>query len=410
MLGKGALIIVFGFIMSFSSFQIRMSKNVLATSDNFNNNYIATVIHQNSLTAMNLAVNKVWDLKINSDVFTMVANSCSSRSEISTIGLDTVKVKVKSWGHIYSDEQDDAILLADSITAYFTNSTPISKYFWFTDDEQGVYWITGDSVWGPVHTNGTIKTSGSPVFHNKVTAQMGIDPSPLSSTAEFLGGWEIGVANEIPTDMSYITDQANLDNGAAPVNTKCKYDLPVTFDFQSDGSAIRTVQGNPPDTVMISALTPNGAISSTADIRVKGTFNGELTMYTSGNIWIDDDLVYADDPLTNPSSDDVLGLVANNNVYVTDNAANNADCNIQACMMAVQGSFTAEHYSSRPISGNLNMTGSIVQKIRGPVGTFSYGSIVSGFSKRYKFDSRLSTISPPNYPFVKSLSLVSWWE
>jgi hypothetical protein len=410
MLGKGALLIVFGFVLAFSSLQVRMSRNVLATSDNFNSNYMAVLIHQTSLSVMNLAVNKVWDQHINSDLFWVVANTCSARGEISPAGVDTVRVKVKSWAYLFDQELNNNKLFADSIIAYFANNMPISKYFWFTENENGVYWITGDSIWGPVHTNGVLKTSGSPVFFDKVTAQLGMSPCPPDGSAQFLGGWEIGLANDIPTDMTFLINAANTANAAAPINSKCLYNLPVTFDFQADGSVIRTVQGNPTDTVMVADIAPNGAIYSTAEVRVKGTFHGETTILTTSTIWIDDDLVYADNPLTNPNSTDLLGLVAKNNIYITENTVNNCDVHIQACVMSIDGSFTAQNYSTRPVSGLLYMTGSIVQKYRGPVGTFNSGGIMTGFSKRYRFDSRLSKISPPNYPFLKSLSLVSWWE
>jgi len=387
-----------------------MSSNVLATSTNVTDQYLSTMVYQTSVSSMNIAINKVWVNNINSDTFLVEMNSCSCLTKISPVGLDTIMIKVKSWGYLFDDELNGKFKYSDSIVAYFANNIPISKYFWFTDDEQGVYWITGDSVWGPVHTNGVINTSGSPVFHDKVTAQLGISPDPLSSAAQFNGGWEIGVINDIPTNMSYITDAAILGNAGAATNTKCIYDLAVSFDFQADGSVIRTVQGNPPDTVIFSDIAPTQAITSTADIRVKGTFNGQATLYTTANIWVDDDLVYADDPISNPNSDDLLGLIANNNIYITDNAANNNNVNLQACMMAVNGSFTAENYSTRPLSGQLNTTGSIVQKLRGPVGTFSGGSITTGFQKHYRFDSRLGSLSPPNYPYIKSLSLVTWWE
>lgn len=410
MLGKGALLTVFGFILAFSNFQVNMSRNVMSTSDNFNNEYMEVLIHQTSMSVMNLAVNKIWDQHVNSETFRVVANSCSSLSEISPIGPDTVRVKVKSWGYLFDQEMNSEKLYADSIIAYFSNNMPISQYFWFTTDENGVYWVTGDSIWGPVHTNGTLITSGSPTFFSKVTAKLGMSPCPPAGSANFYGGWEIGVSNDIPTDMSHLFNAANMGNGGAPVNTYCLYDLPVTFDFQPDGSVIRTVQGNPTDTVMVASIAPTGAIYSTAEVRVKGTFKGQTTIMTTTNMWIDDDLVYADNPLINPNSGDLLGLVATNNIYVTDNAANNSDVYIQACVMAITGSFTAQNYSTRPVAGKLNMTGSIVQKKRGAVGTFNYSGIMTGFSKRYRFDSRLSNISPPNYPFVKSLSLVSWWE
>ncbi len=413
MVGKGALLVVFGFIMAFAIFQVKMSSNVLATSDNFSSNYMETLIHETALTAMNLAVNKVWNTSVNNDTFSFRANHCSARVEISKPGLDTVKVKVKAWGNAYDKIHQQFMTRADSISAYFSYNMPISEYFWFTNNEGTVYWITGDTIWGPLHTNSKILTSGSPVFYGKVTAFKGIDPSPLkkSNKAKFYGGWEVGIKNTIPTDMTYLKDAANTGNAGAPKNEKCIYDKNVTFDFQADGSVIRTVQGSPTDTVKIKDIAPTGAIYSSKDVRVKGVFNGALTIYSEDDVYIDDDLVYADNPLTNPNSNDILGLVAKDDIWVTDNYANRHDCNIQACVMAMNGSFGAENYASRPVSGVLSMTGSIVQNDRGPVGTFyGSGTIASGFSKRYRFDPRLSSLSPPNYPFLKSLHLVAWWE
>lgn len=413
MVGKGALLVVFGFILAFATFQVKMSSNVLATSDNFTNNYMETLIHETALSAMNLAVNKVWDKGVQNDTFMVRANHCSARVEIRKPGLDTVRVKVVTWGQSFDKDKYLFVSKADSISAYFAYNMPISKYFWFTNMEGNVYWITGDTVYGPVHTNTVIKTWGSPVFYGKVTAKSGITPNPMKkkNKAKFYGGWEVGIENEIPTDMSHIVNAAIAGNGGAPKNDKCLYDKKVTFDFQSDGSVIRTVSGDPPDTVKVADIAPTGAIYSTEEIRVKGTFNGDATIYSTKNIYIDDDLVYADDPLINENSDDILGLVAKNDVLITDNAANNSDCNIQACIMAVDGHYGAENYATRPVSGILRLTGSIAQNHRGPVGTFSWGTgLKSGFSKRYYFDSRLSSMSPKNYPYIKSLRLVAWWE
>ena len=102
--------------------------------------------------------------------FWVILNKCSCYTEISPLGLDSIEVRVRSWSYLYDQQLQTRYKLQDSIRAIFTNNTPISKYFWFTDDEQGIYWITGDSVWGPIHTNGVIKINGSPVFMDKVTA------------------------------------------------------------------------------------------------------------------------------------------------------------------------------------------------------------------------------------------------
>ncbi len=418
MLGKGSLLIVLAFSLAFSLYQMKISRAVLSTSDNFNRNYIETAVHESALSATNLAVNKVWDQKINSDTFQVVVNQCTSMVNIYPVGTDTIKVKTKAWGYIFDPETDavnnQPLKLADSVTAYFSYNMPISQYFWFTSNENGVYWISGDTVWGPVHTNTVLNTNGDPVFYGKVTAGKGIAPNPIShgNRAKFYGGWEVGIKVEIPTDMSPLIAAAIAGNGGAAPNEKCIYNQTTTFDFQSDGSIIRTVGTDPPDTVAsLSGIAPTGVIYCSQNVHVKGVFNGQATIYSEGNVYIENDIVYADDPLTNPNSDDLLGLVAANDVIVSDNYANNHDLNVQACVLAVNGSFMAQNYSSRPISGVLRFTGSIVQDNRGPVGQFGWGgSIIHGYSKRYRFDDRLSTMSPPHFPYVQYLRLVSWWE
>jgi hypothetical protein len=415
MLGKGAILTVFGFILAFSVYQVKMSENVMATSDNFTNNYMGTLVHETSLSAMNIAINQVWDTGIDSADFMMRANHCSSNVKISKVGSDTVKVKVKSWGTMFDVEEKQYVTVADSISAYFSFSIPVSKYFWFTNMEGNVYWITGDTVWGPVHTNTIIKTWGSPVFYGKVTAKAGITPNPMTkkNKAKYYGGWEVGIDQSVPTDMTHLIDAAKTGNGGSfiPANTKCYYDQLTHFEFLSNGDVIRTVGANPPDTVKLTDIAPTGVIYSKEEVRVKGVMNGKLTVYTDKDIFIDDDLVYADDPNANPNSDDILGLVAENDIMVTDNAANNADCNVQAAVMAVTGHWGAENYATRPPSGLLNFTGSIVQNQRGPVGTFSWGTgLKSGFLKRYHFDPRLSSMAAPYYPTLNAMRLVSWWE
>jgi len=416
MFGKGALIVVFGFILSFSVYQLKLNEAILSTSENFVFYYSKTKVHEAALSGMNIGINKVWAESITSANFTIEDNGCCSQVTIYENGLDTVMLKVKSWVHTFVEEyynqHHTLYKLQDSVLAVFSYNQPISRYFWYTNYEGNVYWVSADTVWGPVHTNQILQTSGSPVFYGKVTAYRGISPNPTSRSnhAKYYGGWEIGIKVDIPTDMSHLLQAATTGNGSAPINTKCMYNQITTFEFVLDGSVIRTVGIDSADTVLISEIAPTNVIYSTEDVRVKGFLNGQLTIYSEKNIWIDDDLLYAQNPLTNPNSQNYLGLVGENNVYITDNAVNNDDVYIQACIMAVEGSFAAENYRTRPISGVLDVTGSIVQKNRGAVGTFGWWGIISGFSKRYRFDSRLASESPPSYPYVRSLSLVSWWE
>ena len=416
--GKASIIVIIGFMSVLSLYQLNLSKKINSAYDSFDQSYMKAIIHESALTAMNFGVNRLWQTETCPDSFNIYASGCTSKVNIVSLGLDSIKVLVKTRGYMFDEvhyaQTNQLLLVEDSLYSYFCFNTPASRFFWFTNTEGSVYWITGDTVWGPLHTNNYLNTSGYPVFYGKVTARRGISPSPTSSSnhAKYYGGWEVGINSSVPTNMTTLVNAAMAAHGSNPVNTMCYYNQNISLNFQSNGDVIRTVGSNPPDTVSISTIAPTGAIYCTQQVRVKGVFNGQLTIYSLGNLWIDDDIVYADNPQTNPNSDDLLGLVSNQNIIITDNTANNSSVVINATVMAVNGSFYAQNYSSRPVAGTLTMLGGIIQNTRGAVGTFSSytGNIISGFSKRYYFDNRLRSMSPPYYPFVRYLKLVAWWE
>lgn len=422
MFGKGALIYVAGFSLVFAIYTARLSDLTTKASDNFNQYFVENTVHEAAQTAMNFAVNKVWDTSTTADSFYIYDNSCTTFVSISEPNLDTVLVRVNTHSRVFDPEyyvsKGVTKPVEDSIFAYFSYDIPASRYFWFTNTENGVYWIAGDTVWGPIHSNGVLKTNGDPVFYGKVTAHTGINPPPTShgSDAHFYGGYEIGVDVELPTDMTPMETAALSGNGGAPGsggadwNEKSMYNEEVWFEFLSDGDVIRTIPSiGVLDTVTLTDIAPTGVIQCTENVHVKGELNGQVSIHTDHTIIIENDITYADDPLTNPNSDDILGLVADEDCLIADNPANWADVEIQATIMVPNGSFGAENFSTRPVSGVLYLTGSVVQDSRGPVGTFTH-SVTHGFSKRYYYDPRLQSMAAPYYPTIRELHLVSWWE
>jgi hypothetical protein len=418
MFGKGALLVTLSFAISFSIYQLKMSRAVVNAADNFVQQYANERLYHAKISALDMGIAKMWNENFLSGSFNVVMNQCSTQVSVVSVGLDTLKLKVRAWTYVF-DEHEYArssknLMLRDSVIAFFKYKTPVSRFFWFTENEGLVHWITGDTVWGPLHTNGLLRMSGSPTFFGKVTAKQGITPMPTdpSNLANFLGGWEIGNNNVVDTDMSSIITAATIGNGAAPTNTKSIYNEVTTFEFIPPDNIVRTVGNNPPDTVTLASIAPTGVIYSTKDVHLKGILDGRLSIYTTENIIIEDDIKYADDPQTNPSSNDMLGLIAGKNVIIADNPANNDNVIVQASIMAMNGSFMAENYENRPVSGQLNLLGSVYQKDRGAVGTFNWGSntLRSGFQKNYRFDDRLGSQSPPYYPYVRNIELLAWWE
>jgi cytoskeletal protein CcmA (bactofilin family) len=280
-----------------------------------------------------------------------------------------------------------------------------------------IFWITGDTVWGRIHSNGNLHVNGRPVFMEKATTSKSFDPKVGVGTnkAIFKQGYETGVAEiTLPNDIS------ELMNASVAGGRRYTSEIWVTLNpgtsGDGDGKAyIRTsATGSIVDSISLNdAASFNGALTSTGRVHVQGTVDGKLTIGSQTNVVVENDILYEQNPMTG-TSNDLLGLVANTNVVIADNAANNGNCTIDACIFARSGSFIAENYNTRPVAGELRLLGSIVQDTRGAVGTFSGSTLKSGFSKRYRYDTRLNDPSfrPPYYPgfYVKTLAITDWWE
>lgn len=163
-----------------------------------------------------------------------------------------------------------------------------------------------------------------------------------------------------------------------------------------------------------------GVIYVPGSVGVSGTVRGRITLYATGTIVILDDIRYASDPVGGVCND-ILGLLAGEDVVVADNAVltpqrvkwsgtdviknvdDTKDLYLHAVVMALNTSFTVEDYSSGPDNVNdcegtnngrgcLYLTGGLIQKERGPVGLLGG----EGYTKRYSYD-RCAIVTPPPY-------------
>jgi len=274
---------------------------------------------------------------------------------------------------------------------YFTNSEYFRWWWWRIP----VWFVTGDFLGGPLQTNGHLNISGDPVFGGVVkTADDYINymhGGPPNDNPDFQQGIELG-ADPVPMpskalDLRTAAVQGGLHlNGATTIVLKDDGTMDVT------NSQKGWVSQNMP-------LPANKALFVTGgDLTVSGTLNGSLTMGTNRDIVIADNIVYHDDPRVNPDSQDSLGLIAERDIIVDKNAP--YDVEIDASLMALGDSFQVENWWVGPAKGTLTVYGGIIQKNRGPVGTFNPATNqkVSGYSKDYQYDSRLKDNPPPYYP------------
>lgn len=184
-----------------------------------------------------------------------------------------------------------------------------------------------------------------------------------------------------------------------------------------------------------SSWPTNGVVYCTGNITsLKGTVadntvasgqvtqRSALTIATDVNagkdVTITDNLVYKTRP--NKTLDDdasvnlaagTLGVVARN-IKVSSSAPRNLS--IDAVLMAggnntSSGSFYVENYDTKS-TGTLTLLGGVIQKARGPVGTFnpSTGTASSGYAKNYSYDPRLANYPPPFFPTTGTYERLSW--
>jgi hypothetical protein len=151
------------------------------------------------------------------------------------------------------------------------------------------------------------------------------------------------------------------------------------------------------------------------DVYISGILSGQLTVGTSDTIYITDSILYNDNPITNPDSTDMLSLVSQSNVYVSQSAPN--DVEIDAYIIAFD-SFGVDNYARIPAKDTLSLYGGITQNRRGGVGTFNSitGVKVSGYTKDYGYDERLLLQVPPYFPPMRDsdgrivYKKISWSE
>ncbi len=153
--------------------------------------------------------------------------------------------------------------------------------------------------------------------------------------------------------------------------------------------------------------------SGCGNVRVYGTYSGQLTIAAENDVIIWDDIIR--------TGNGMLGLIANNFVRVRHPIcpSNNLGCSngtisaqtsknncngvngtgsqsnlrIDAAMLAIQHSFIVDHYNCGNNLGNLTINGAFSQKFRGAVGTTGG----NGYLKNYNYDDRLRYQEPPSF-------------
>jgi hypothetical protein len=402
-MGKVALLMVVSFGIALGIILPNSYRNANFAYDNYIAYLEDTHAHNIAVSAVNMAADTLFWNKTWRTGFTNV-NYAGGKFSVTVKDTNTTWVKLTAVGTFQDSTEMVQIILQPGNFAQFG---------YYSNIEGSIYWITGDTVWGRMHSQSTLNISGSPVFMGKVTTKSGTNPK--KSSAKFLGGYQSGVDIPLPADLSSVTAAATSGGkvySAGDLWITLKGDS-VLWKTSATGTVTRTT---------ISAYAPNGVINvSNGNLYLQGTFSGRATICATGtspkgNVYIEDNVLYQNNPTSDPTVTNMLGIVAQNNIIVSDNVANGTDCEIDAALFCLNGGMTAQNYNrstgtSPPVlRGRLTLLGGITQYQRGAVGTSSGGTIATGYLKNYKYDERLGISFPPFFPLTGKYQIISWLE
>ncbi|KAF2962259.1 hypothetical protein [Fervidobacterium sp. 2310opik-2] len=181
---------------------------------------------------------------------------------------------------------------------------------------------------------------------------------------------------------------------------------------------IRKQGGGKPDEFVFNF---NGVIYSTGNMTIGGqtslsTYNGNYTLFSEKSVYIKDriipyktykkvfnasehspngEVVTADKieqikDFVTSNETSALNIVAIKDVVIKEKLHN---MKLFSSIFSFDGSFEVEGYDTDESVGQLFVFGSIMQNVRGPVGTFdpSTGQTVTGYYKTYSYDPRIIT-------------------
>ena len=329
--------------------------------------------------------------------------------------------KVTSKGIYHGNQRLITAWLAPetfAVFAYFTDSEKMgTTTIWFWDK---------DELYGRVHTNGYFSVSGHPKYTDKVTSTNAGDSKYYDTTNRYYQG---GKWYSDPTRFFNYYSSYNYDSPIAKAGYESKFsfaggqpDIPLptntdsvknaankTYTYNTklkfyDNGTVRVLNQNKITGQWSTEYVNTDLLTLHVDGKVYlegGTLKGKCTVGCTGDLEIQNSLVYKDDKV------DCMGVVAGNDIIVKTDPYTKKDLTLHMTMMALNGSFYVDKYSSGYPRGTLSILGGLIQYQRGPVGTFSGGSISTGYSKNYRYDEKLKTSPPPNYPTTQNVVITA---
>ncbi|MDD8018754.1 MAG: hypothetical protein PHP42_10315 [Bacteroidota bacterium] len=402
-MGRTAIFMVMGFSAIFLFAGKNMSDVSVTALDNAMNYYEHTQLNAIATAGSNFACSKMWSQNTWRKGFSNVPFGGGLIS-VTAADIPHGMVKITTTATYQGSTKQTVIVMVPSSFAKFA--------FYGGTHASAAMWEHGDTIGGPNHTQGKLKTYDDPVFLGKTTSLSGLTMAG-SKNPQFKGGYTSGISIPMPAIASY-TDIYNAANTGGHAQTTgnlyLKFNADGTIDWKTSSGGVYTHQ-------TLASFAPNGIIAiDKGTLWVEGTVPGRVTLASirsggssGGAVNITNNLVLRDNPQTNPNSTDVLGVVSYGDITVKDNGATLFQ--MQGSYYSYQGGLQVENFNSRP-PGNLKVYGGIMVEYLYATSNGAAGNARRGYNLRTDFDERLADVgmAPDYFPRTASFEILSWLE
>lgn len=312
-----------------------------------------------------------------------------------TTGLDELVFEVST--------KKDGLILTNKIRM---RRLAFSNYAHFIDYWDPMVAVHNDEIDGRFHTNNTFNISREkgigPKFHGKVTsASYDVKTSGtfpiIDYESIFLGGLETGVKEiNFPISSSPITNippEKNQRVHQLFEETWITFFREGTYSWRSKSIQNKAKPKTKP-------LEPFYIVAEKKiNIHIKGVVKGKILIYSGGDIIIDDDLSYSDNPELSFKIQDFLGLVSQRDVRIAHPSVTGpGDLKI----------FAAIYAKKRFRVPNLSGHGEATLYIYGSLSAGSLSATEPRYATKVVFDKRLESQRPPNFPLTDHYEITEW--
>ena len=288
------------------------------------------------------------------------------------------------------------------ILQLIVQETSASRFAYLSNSEINpalgtLWWITGMLTVGPVHTNGQFNIWGDPIFDgpvSQVAPTINYWPGVTTKPSDFEGGLTLNA----PAQAVFNNTILNNIQSAASASGGLLLSGNSTVTFNSNGTINVTNVAKGWTNKNMPTPSNKAIYVQAGTATVSGTVKGQITVASDDTVYISNNVMYNTDPMSNPSSTDLLALVAKNNITITAATAP-ANLEIEAVLVAINGVFQVDNWWASG-KGNMVQYGSLINNVCGPTGVFdpSTGTLYGGYNQLQYYDTRLQTLIPPWFP------------